>query len=344
MKNKTLNVLAICIAILICSESAINAQINDIKIKSKENKENHSNNNSTRDKSSSSNNDNSECVGGCLNSLFSDMFADLFSGCLNSLSENKSNNNNNQNAYIPYNSDDDPRSELEKNLMQENQNQRIDTFNIQENQNQVPDNINIHENQKINSNETISIVNDTAAKVKTSDISLDINANFAVGYEYSSIKSYTYYNFLPGLRLNLDWFLIDYRYNLLSSFTDNLPDDIKTWDLMFLFRVKANEKTKIIFGTGMHKEQFSDMMFNEHFLGIKSILNKKQDFIDINVRLAIDYKTSEFPFSEIGIHFNKCFVNSKSVSAFFNLGAMYQNYYSSADIWALRAGITLNIH
>jgi hypothetical protein len=115
-------------------------------------------------------------------------------------------------------------------------------------------------------------------------------------------------------------------------------------DLLFLLNLKAGNQTNIIFGSGIHREQYSEMTFNQHYAGIKTILNNKQDFLDLNGRLTIDYKTEKYPFLEFGLHYNKCFTNSNKVSAFFNIGAMYQNYYSSTDIWALQAGISLNIH
>jgi hypothetical protein len=275
-----------CCALILFTRPAMNAQINDIKIKSKENKSNHSDNNSSNGISSDSNNDNSECIGGCLNALFSDLLSELFSGCLGSFGSSKTNENNN--SFI--------------------------------------------------------VVQDSTHASRSHGVSFDINANFAIGFEYSSKKTYNYYIFLPELRLNLSWFLVDFRYNMLTEFSQDLPDALKTWDLEFLLNIRANQNTNIILGSGMHKEQLNSLLFNEHYLGLRSKLNDKEDYLEINGRLAIDYQTSAIPFSEFGVHYNKRFINSNNLSAFFNIGGIYQNYYSSTDIWAFQAGILLKLH
>jgi len=335
--KKTLNVLIISVLLLFICNNQVFAQIHDIKQNSKENKQNHSSNNSSKDKSSNSNNDNSECIGGCLSAIFSDILSNIFSGCISSIGSGKSDNDN-QNNYNPYQSDiDDPSLDLEYSLIQKNKNQ-ADTTNVEEDERLV------EITSKITDDGPVLIQNNPVIENQKLDFSFDINANFAAGLEFHSTKTYTYYNFLPGVRANLSWFLIDFRYNILTEFSEDLPDAFKTWGLMFLINVKAGERSNIIFGSGMHKEQYSDMLFNQHYFGVKTVLNEKSDFLDINGRFAVDYKTSEFPFLEFGMHFNKSLTNSDRFSIFFNVGAMYQNYYSATDIWALQAGITFKLH
>jgi len=94
----------------------------------------------------------------------------------------------------------------------------------------------------------------------------------------------------------------------------------------------------------MHKEIFSDLLFNSHYFGVKTILSEKQDYLDINGRLTVDYKTNEWPFSEFDFNFNKRIFNVKKFSGYLSIGVMYQNYYSTTGIWSLQAGLKFNLH
>ncbi|MFN8255797.1 MAG: hypothetical protein U0W24_08930 [Bacteroidales bacterium] len=65
-------------------------------------------------------------------------------------------------------------------------------------------------------NDTFEDEKHTNGKFK---FSLDIKPNFGFGYEFSSTKTYRYIDYLPGLRANLAFFLIDFRYNMLTENT-----------------------------------------------------------------------------------------------------------------------------
>jgi hypothetical protein len=270
------------------------------------------NSNENKSNNSSNNNSNSSSSGSDDNSDFLGgcfgLFFDIFTGCLSSRPEVDNNNiADNPNEYL-YNNE---QNEIENNL------NSVDSFNIK--------------------NQSYEIK-------RPADFSLDLKANFALGLEYSKEKTYKYYNFLPGVRANLAWFLIDYRYNILTEFSEDLPDAFKTWDLMFLFKINATKNTQIIFGTGMHREEYSSTMFNQHFLGTKIGILANRDYIDIEGRLTIDYSTEVFPFNELGIRYNMRIINAENLYGYFSFGGHYQNYYSSTDIWALQAGIILNWH
>ena len=271
----------------------------------KNSNENKSNNSSNNN--SNDNSSDSDNDGDFLSGCFS-LFFDIFTGCLFSRPELDNNSiADNPNEYL-YNNE---HNEMENNI------NPVDSFNIKNQSNNIK---------------------------RPADFSLDLKANFALGFEYSKEKTYKYYNFLPGIRANLTWFLIDYRYNILTEFSEDLPDAFKTWDLIFLFKINATENTQIIFGTGMHKEEYSSTIFNQHYLGAKIGLSENRDYIDIEGRLTIDYSTDVFPFNEAGIHYNKRIINAENLNGYFFLGGIYQNYYSSTDIWALQAGIILNWH
>ncbi len=321
MKNQIQLPTIFAIIIFLFFEFSLSAQIQDIKKNSNENKSNNSNSNSSNSSSSSSD-IGSEIATGCFSSIF-----DIFTGCLFSGHNNSENNNDN-----------------------------VVNNNVQENQNLIPPDSAVipyknPENNVITDNPIINNENQNLnIKKEPKEFSLDLNANFALGFEYSKEKTYKYYDFLPGIRANLAWFLIDYRYNILTEFSQDLPDAFKTWDLLFLLNLKANENAKLIFGAGMHREEYSQTTFFEYYLGAKFGLLQNRDYIDIGGRISIDFNDAAnpddnvFPFTEVGIHYNKRFMNAKNLNGYFSVGGIYQNYYSSTDIWAIKVGVILNWH
>ena len=94
----------------------------------------------------------------------------------------------------------------------------------------------------------------TTKETDPSILSLDINANFALGYQFSSDKTYQYVNYLPGLRANILAFIIDFRYNILTEYTDDFPDSFKSWHLDVALNIAPVETFKIGIGTGVHAE------------------------------------------------------------------------------------------
>lgn len=175
-------------------------------------------------------------------------------------------------------------------------------------------------------------------------LSLDINANFAMGYHSSQDKSYTYVNYLPGLRANLASFILDFRYNILTEYTGNFPDAIKSWHLDLAFNIVPVETFKLAVGMGVQREQFSNSYFHEYFLASKIGLSDNVDYLDIDLRASVDYETKAYPFFETGLHYNKRIINFPHLYGYISLGALYQNYYTSHDIWALRGGVIFNWH
>jgi len=175
-------------------------------------------------------------------------------------------------------------------------------------------------------------------------VSWDIRANFDFGYHYDSKWHYNYIDYLPGVRLNLGFIMFDYRYNILTEYTDGNPDSFKSWELLVLFNLLPRKDFKIFIGTGLHREKFSEQNFNEHFIGTKVGIFNNKNYFDADIRFSIDYKIGAFPFFESGIRYNKRLMNVNNLFGYITLGAVYQNYYQSHDIWSLRSGVIVNIH
>ncbi len=136
-------------------------------------------------------------------------------------------------------------------------------------------------------------------------VSWDIRANFDLGYHYDSEWHYSYVDYLPGVRMNLGFVMFDYRYNILTEYTDGNPDSFKSWELLILFNLLPRKDLKIFIGTGIHREKFSKQNFNEHYLGAKLGVLENKNYFDVDVRFSVDYKTGAFPFFETGIRYNK---------------------------------------
>ncbi len=175
-------------------------------------------------------------------------------------------------------------------------------------------------------------------------LSFEARMNFAMGLHFSKNTNYTYVNYLPGIRGNLGAFSTDFRFNLLTEYTDDFPNSFTSWEWLFLFNIEPVESFKLTFGTGVQRENFSDSYFNEHYIGFRFGLSENRDYITANTRFSIDYSTSAVPFLEAGIHYKKRISSFNKVFMYINIGGIYQNYYSSHDIWALQGGLTVNVH
>ncbi len=175
-------------------------------------------------------------------------------------------------------------------------------------------------------------------------VSITARAGFAMGLHYTSSKNYIYVNYLPGIRANWGVISTDFRYNILTEYTDNFPNLFTSWDWLFLFNYEPVETFKMTMGTGVQMEKYTNSYYNEHYLGFKIGVFNNRDYIDIDTRLSMDYNSGELPFFEGGIRYNTRIINTRSLFVYVTIGGIYQNYYSSHDIWAAQGGITLNIH
>ena len=175
-------------------------------------------------------------------------------------------------------------------------------------------------------------------------LSVDVRANFALGWHYSQKQSYIYVNYLPGIRGNLGSFSTDFRFNVLTEYTDNFPNAFISWEWLFLFNVEPSRAFKLTLGTGVQSERYSDSYFNEHYLGFRFGLANNADFIETDTRISIDYGTGAIPFFEGAVHYKKRIASFNAAYIYITLGGLYQNYYSSHDIWAAQGGLVVNIH
>ncbi len=177
-------------------------------------------------------------------------------------------------------------------------------------------------------------------------LSLDVDANFTFAIHYSQDKKqyYNYVDYLPHTRANLGVFSGDFRYNILTEYTNGFPDSFKSWELLFLINIVPANGFKMSFGSGVYAEMYTEKYYNEHYFNMQFGIYENKDFLDLDTRVAIDYTTSKIPFLEAGIHYKTRIINFNHVYGYLTFGGIYQNYYSSHDIWAAMGGFGLNVH
>jgi hypothetical protein len=205
--------------------------------------------------------------------------------------------------------------------------------------------IEVDEPIKVNEENEV-IYESTEVYENKKDFSLELKPHFDLGFHKGIDKNYTYVDYLPGARINLHFFLLDFRYNILTEYTDDFPDSFKSWEMLFMFNLSANQNYKIVLGTGLQREIWDDeqISFHEYYFGTQIPFANGADYFDADTRFSVDYETEVFPFFEIGGRYNKRFLNFEHLSGYITLGATYQNYYQSHDIWALRGGVIIKLH
>ncbi len=310
------------------------AQIHDIKKKSSSNKSNHSSS-SSDSYSSSSDSDNdiaSECIGGCISELFSS----LLEGCISGIFSGGKDDDNDDFIVNGDLNNDYAYEEPKTKITDENLSPIDTTTNRPE----------ITEPTKVKEEHDDVTYEPLAVYENKKDFSLELKPHFDLGFHKGIDKNYTYVDYLPGARINLHVLLIDFRYNILTEYTKDFPDSFKSWEMLFMFNLSANQDYKIVLGTGLQREIWDNdqINFHEYYLGTQIPFANGSDYFDADTRFSVDYKTEIFPFFEIGGRYNKRFLNFDHLSGYITLGATYQNYYQSHDIWALRGGVVINIH
>jgi hypothetical protein len=175
-------------------------------------------------------------------------------------------------------------------------------------------------------------------------LSLEIDAGFTYAIHYGLGKYYNYINYLPRARGNLGVFAADFRYNILTEYTDDFPNSYKSWELLFLINLMPDENVKFSIGSGVFYEMFTEKYYNENYFETRIGTFENQNFLGIDTRVVIDYTTSRYPFFEAGIYYNTRIIDFEHLYGYISLGGTYQNYYQAHDIWAARGGLIFNLH
>lgn len=195
-----------------------------------------------------------------------------------------------------------------------------------------------------------AVIADYTAKVYTlkpedpSILSFDMNAWLAPAWHFSNGDTYKYYCFQPGFRAHLVSFMIDFRYNLLAEFDNDLPNTFKTWDLIVAFNIVPSKKFRLSIGTGVQREIYGALYFHEYYLGSRIGLQHNRNFLDIEFRCSADYETGKLPFIDTGLRYNIRFMDLNRFYGYFSLGLFHQNYYQAHEVYGIKGGLVFNWH
>jgi hypothetical protein len=175
-------------------------------------------------------------------------------------------------------------------------------------------------------------------------LSLEITPQAAYALHFDKDKTYTYINFLPQVRANLGIISTDFRFNMLTEYTNDFPNAFNSFEMLFLFNLVAQKKFRFSIGSGADYEFFTENFYNEHYIQFKIFLPNNSDFFDLDGRLSCDYERGLFPFAEAGIQYSSRIFSLAHLNTNLFIGCMYQNYYSAHEIWEFKGGLSLNIH
>jgi hypothetical protein len=175
-------------------------------------------------------------------------------------------------------------------------------------------------------------------------LSLEIDGSFTYAIHYGYGNYYTYINYLPRVRGNLGVFAADFRYNILTEYTDDFPNAFKSWELLFLINLMPDENVKFSIGSGVFYEEYTEKYYNENYFETKFGIFENKNFLGLDTRVVYDYNTARYPFFEAGIYYNTRIIEFEHLYGYITLGGIYQNYYQAHDIWAARGGFIFNLH
>ncbi len=310
-----------------------NAQIHDIKKKSKSNKSSRSSSSSSSSSSSDSDSDiASECIGGCL----TEIFGALLEGCISGLFSGGGDDDDDYTYEYNYSNDEPTDVVNSDNIIKTDSSTNIITPEIE-----------VSETTKAREERNeVTYRPEQEYPIAPKDFSLELRLQFDVSFHKGIDRIYTHIDYLPGIRANLHVLLLDFRYNILTEYTDNMPNSLKSWELLFMLNLTANQNYKVILGSGLQREIWDDdpISFHEWYLGTKIPFANGKDYFDADTRFSVDYETEVMPFFEIGGRYNKQFMDLEHLSGHITLGVTYQNYYQSYDIWGFRGGVILKWH
>ncbi len=306
MKTKILTLV-----IFILLPNIISAQIKDIKIKSQ-------NNSSSSSSSSIDFGGSGDIAGDIVGCCVSNVFSMLIDGCLTGI---LSNTNKNIKPDIEVDTDD---YYYEEPMPKKN-----------EYENASDETIHINSTEKHTDDGDIEYEN-------IKDYYFEVKALFDISGHKGIDKNYLHMDYLPGIQASWQFFVLDFRYNVLTQLNTNDIDAFKSWELLFAINFSARQRYRIILGTGVHQEQFQQgNSFNEFIASFKIPVNLSNS-IDISSRFSIDYETEVFPFFEINTRYNHRLFSIRDAHTYLTLGLTYQNYYESYDILGLRTGIIIS--
>ena len=151
---------------------------------------------------------------------------------------------------------------------------------------------------------------------------------------------------MPRIRGNWGLFSTDFRYyNILESTPNNGIENYKTYDWQIIeLNPLITKNVKLRIGSGFMYEDFSRIYFNESSIALDLSFKKDTYLSNFEFKIAKDYNHGSTPRTEGNIRFNYKIIDLDNLYGYATLGGLYQNYYSSVDVWTIQAGMAFNFH
>jgi len=160
-----------------------------------------------------------------------------------------------------------------------------------------------------------------------------------------AVKPSSYYVLWPRIRGNWGLFSTDFRMNYLIE--DNIEGlkHIRTndWQILQINLITSRFIT-LRAGTGIMQEAFGDdQTFNESafYLGVHAPDQSKT--IGFEYRFSKDWDTGANPRREFSVQYQHQIFSAGALHGNLSVGAVYQKYYNSIEIWGIQAGIVFRI-
>ena len=173
------------------------------------------------------------------------------------------------------------------------------------------------------------------------DYPIAFSADYMPHFAFNSDNQYTMFQRIRG---TYGVFSTDLRLNYLAEFSNMTVKSYSTLDWQIIqFSMYPSPNTNIRFGTGLMHDNYSNLTFNEHSLGLELYFFDYQYWFTIDGRYAFDYNRVEEIYSELNFRASYRFFQSDHLNTYFTLGALTQNYYTTTHLSSIQAGLTLNI-
>lgn len=169
-------------------------------------------------------------------------------------------------------------------------------------------------------------------------ISLDVMLQGAV-------KPSSYYVLWPRIRGNWGLFSTDFRMNYLIEEDFEGFKHIRTNDWqIFQINLITSRFITLRAGTGIMTEAFeAKRTFNESafYLGVHAPDQSKT--IGFEYRFSKDWETGANPRREFSVQYQHQIFSAGALHGNLSVGAVYQRYYNSIEIWGVQAGVVFRI-
>ena len=179
---------------------------------------------------------------------------------------------------------------------------------------------------------------------------MDNKNNYPVAFSFDYMPHFAFnqnnqYNMLQRIRGTLGIFSSDLRLNYLAEFSDFSAKSYNTLDWQIIqFSTYPSNNVNIRFGTGLLYDNYSELFFNEHSLGLEFYFKEYKYWLALDGRFALDYNRGESIYNEVNFRLNYRIIKTQHFNTYFTIGALYQNYYSVTDLFSAQGGLSINIH